>query len=122
MSNIRRRVYDALNVLITVQIIKKQGRYVSPTDSTYIQGKKHSEHWIEINRKKEALKQLQEDYSYKRHIFELLKQKHELMLRLHQRNKQLQQNSESKRGVRRKFSFPLVCWVPKREAGKVGEF
>ena len=56
MSNIRRRVYDALNVLITVQIIKKQGRYVSPTDSTYIQGKKHSEHWIEINRKKEALK------------------------------------------------------------------
>lgn len=49
MSNIRRRVYDALNVLLTVGILGKRGRNVVPTDSTCLQGRKHSQFWAEIN-------------------------------------------------------------------------
>lgn len=42
MKNIRRRVYDALNVLVSVGILGKNDRCVVATSSTDIPGKKLS--------------------------------------------------------------------------------
>ncbi len=45
MKNIRRRVYDALNVLVSVGILGKDQRFVVHTDQTSVPGKKLSSHW-----------------------------------------------------------------------------
>jgi hypothetical protein len=45
MRNIRRRVYDALNVLVSVGILGKSDRCVTHTSITTVPGKKLSEHW-----------------------------------------------------------------------------
>jgi hypothetical protein len=55
MKNIRRRVYDALNVLVSVGILGKYERCVVQTEFTNVPGKKLSEHWDLITEKNRIL-------------------------------------------------------------------
>jgi hypothetical protein len=51
VKNIKRRVYDALNVLVAVGILGKHQRNVCMTEWTDIPGKKLSGQWQKINSK-----------------------------------------------------------------------
>jgi hypothetical protein len=54
-KNIRRRVYDALNVLVSVGILGKEQRCVIHTQFTSVPGKKLSAHWQAITTKQRYL-------------------------------------------------------------------
>lgn len=58
IKNIKRRVYDALNVLVAVGILKKSQRCVCKTEWTKYPGKKLSNEWQKINYKMQEFNKL----------------------------------------------------------------
>lgn len=86
MKNIRRRVYDALNVLVSVGILGKEQRCVVHTEMTNIPGKKLSAHWELITEKKRLLEEQEYNFQQKLKNYNLLKKNYEMILLLHERN------------------------------------
>lgn len=61
IKNIKRRVYDALNVLVAVGILGKHQRCVCITEWTNIPGKRHATEWTKVNTKIDHLNKLKKN-------------------------------------------------------------
>jgi len=61
IKNIKRRVYDALNVLVAVGILGKHQRCVCITEWTNIPGKRHATEWTKVNAKIDQLNKLKKN-------------------------------------------------------------
>lgn len=61
IKNIKRRVYDALNVLVAVGILGKHQRCVCITEWTNVPGKRHATEWAKVNNKIDHLNKLKKN-------------------------------------------------------------
>lgn len=96
MKNVKRRVYDALSVLINSGIFSKKEKFVYPTEESRKNGKRFNKQFEEYKALEEQLEIRQRNYAQKEEVLRHLMTRYAAVKSVHFRNRQQQLVSRSR--------------------------